>query len=1150
MCFKTKLTTLRVGTWNVRTLLDAEDGVSSKRAERRSALVAKELKALNMDIVALTETRKDASGCLEELKQEFSIYWKGVDKGKVRNAGVGFAVRNEIVPRLVSQPVGVNERLMSLRYLSQCGTHITFICAYAPTLNDTDQAKEIFYEELQKVVDCVDKHDVIILMGDFNARVGSDYKVHAGIIGQHGLGRCNFNGELLLDFCARNNLVVTNTMFRHPRYLRGTWQHPRSKHWHMLDYIISSKKHQSMVMDTRVMRSADCSTDHRLVRSRIKITSQKRRFRHQRPKNITKKKLDVAVLKDAKRRDQFAKSMDDALGNTQIQDEKTSIEDHWAAFRDTVFETATVELGTKKNRRFDWFDENDAEIQSLVEEKRKAYAQLIGQDPKTPTGMKLKQKYNTLKADLQRQVRRLKDEWWRQRAEEIQDLHDRHNIHGMFKAINRLCGPPSRSPQTVKDLDGKILTDPQEILQRWTAHFDKLLNQFSEIDEKVLENIPQRPVDESLAAPPTLDEVKKAFERLKNNRCTGEDGIPAEVFKYGGETLLKVFHQLICRIWQTTSVPQQWKDALFIKLFKKGDPLLCGNYRGIALLAVAGKVLSNLILLRITSTVESILPESQCGFRSQRGTPDMIFAVRQLQEKCLEQRMDLFMVFIDLTKAYDTVNRELLWKLLARYGIPERLILIIRNMHEGMKAKLNLDVGMSDEIPVNNGLRQGCVKAPVLFNVFFAAVMFEAFHDVEENAGIGVRFRMAGKLWDVRHLQTKQAREEFIRELCYADDCALVSHSQEELQLFMSRVNVASKKYGLTISFQKTEVMKQATGLDSKANDEATTIELEDDWVGVLKVVDNFTYLGSTMSNDVSLDKEISKRLNKAGTSFCNLWHRVWKPGGISLPTKMAVYRACVLSVLLYGAQTWNTYRRHIRRLETFHHRCLRKILNISWQEHVPTTEILRKAQLPSIDTMIVTARIKWLGHVRRMPDHRYPKILLMSELSEGKRQHSKPKQRWKDKVKEDLLKVNITPKSWWTSAENRVKWRKSIHNGAVRLEQRKNAELEAKRSLRKMREAKEAQILRREDGFKCTHCTRVFPKVSSMRRHVTMSHTDRPELQFLCPNCQRSFSTASARTRHKCTLIVPTTLSCPTCGKTCKNKSGLTRHMKKCQDE
>ena len=121
-------------------------------------------------------------------------------------------------------------------------------------------------------------------------------------------------------------------------------------------------------------------------------------------------------------------------------------------------------------------------------------------------------------------------------------------------------------------------------------------------------------------------------------------------------------------------VPQDWKDASIVPLFKKGSRVDCGNYRGISLLSIASKILARILLNRLnTQITPQALPEAQCGFRSGRRTMDMIFSRRQVQEKCLEQNMPLYAVFIDFSKEFDTVSREGLWQVLRKFGCPEKI---------------------------------------------------------------------------------------------------------------------------------------------------------------------------------------------------------------------------------------------------------------------------------------------------------------------------------------------------------------------------------------------------------------------------------------------------------------------------------------------
>ena len=137
-------------------------------------------------------------------------------------------------------------------------------------------------------------------------------------------------------------------------------------------------------------------------------------------------------------------------------------------------------------------------------------------------------------------------------------------------------------------------------------------------------------------------------------------------------------------------------------------------HRGISLLSIAGKVLARVLLNRLNEHLEQsgLLPESQCGFKNDRGTIDMIFTARQFQEKCQEQNMDLCMTFVDLTKAFDTVSREGLWKIMAKFGCLTKFIAMVRQFHNGMLARVQNDGEFSDPFPVTNGVKQGCVLGP------------------------------------------------------------------------------------------------------------------------------------------------------------------------------------------------------------------------------------------------------------------------------------------------------------------------------------------------------------------------------------------------------------------------------------------------------
>ena len=178
--------------------------------------------------------------------------------------------------------------------------------------------------------------------------------------------------------------------------------------------------------------------------------------------------------------------------------------------------------------------------------------------------------------------------------------------------------------------------------------------------------LPQVECNPLLDELPTVSETVKAIKILSFGKAPGSDAIPAEIYKAGGHPVAEKLTELFHIMWRKEAIPQEFKDATIIHLFRrKGNPQVCDNHRGFSVLSIAGKILAR-VLLNEHLERSRLLPESQCGFRKNRGTIDMIFTARQLQEKCQEQNVDLYMTFVDLTKAFDTVSREGLWKIMAK----------------------------------------------------------------------------------------------------------------------------------------------------------------------------------------------------------------------------------------------------------------------------------------------------------------------------------------------------------------------------------------------------------------------------------------------------------------------------------------------------
>nr|VZI29872.1 unnamed protein product [Spirometra erinaceieuropaei] len=699
----------------------------SNRPERRTALVARELARYKVDIAALSETRFSEQGQLEAER---------------RDAGVAFAIRNDIVGRLPCLTQGINDRLMSLRLpLRRGGQFATIISAYAPTMTNPDAVRDKFYEDLHVLLATVSKADKLIVLVDFNARVGTDHTAWRGVLGPHGLRGSNDNGLLLIRTCAEHRLILTNTFFCLPEQEKATWRHPRSRQWHLLDYVLVRRPDQRDVLVTKAIAGADGWTDHSLIVSEMRIRLQpRRRPQGKRPPG----KLNVALLSLPAHHLHFSNELAQRLDNlpTAAADdaaaaENASVENRWCQLRDTVQATALTVLGRAPRQHQDWFDDNDAAIRNLLAEKNRLHKAYVDH----PTDA-TKAAFYRSRRQLQQRLREMQDAWTARKAEEIQGYADRNEWKNFFFAIKAVYGPLTKGTAPLLSADDNtLLTEKTQILQRWGEHFRGVLNRPSVISDAAIARLPQVETNGDLDLPPSLQEIIRVVQQFSSGKAPGSDAIPAKVYKHGCPQLMDHLTALFQEMWRQGEVPQDFKDATIVHLYKReGNRQVCDNHRGISLLNIAGKIFARIPLNRLNSHLEQgLLPESQCGFRRHRGTTDMIFAARQLQEKCQEMRTHLYSTFVDLTKAFDTMNREGLWKIMHKFGCPERFTQMVRQLHDGMMARVTNNGAVSEAFAVTNGVKQGCVLAPTLFSLMFSAMLMDAYRN--ERPGIRIAYR-------------------------------------------------------------------------------------------------------------------------------------------------------------------------------------------------------------------------------------------------------------------------------------------------------------------------------------------------------------------------------------------------------------------------
>ena len=592
--------------------------------------------------------------------------------------------------------------------------------------------------------------------------------------------------------------------------------------------------------------------------------------------------------------------------------------------------------------------------------------------------------------------------------------------------------------------------------------------------------------------------VRVSLSKLKRGKAGGKTGILPELLLFGGGDLLDRLLLVMQDVWRERAVVKDWKDAEIIPIPKKGDLRVCDNWRGISLLDVAGKVFARILQDRLQVTAEKILPDSQCGFRKGRGCVDMIFAARQLVEKSREHDDSLFTLFVDLTKAYDSVPRHAFWSLLEKYGVPPTMLSVIRSLHDGMTAEVRVGDSNTDSILVTNGLRQGCTLAPTLFNLYFSA-MVASWRSQCPQIGVTVKYRIGRRLVGDR---TAKARLQTVTvtESQFADDVAVYATTREALnQATASFVRVAAD-WGLTVSLVKSKVLVAGNHLEPT---DTMPIQLDG---GLIDVVDNFTYLGSNITEDGELQNEVAVRIGKASRAFGCLQKSIFQNKRLSTSIKREVYRATVLSVLLYGTETWAVKAHSLRRLSGFHNRCIRSIMGVSkvqqWKERITSTELAEEfGMTETMKDILMRHRLRWLGHIARMDDHRLPKQLLFGELQRKRPRHG-TKRRWRDLMAADVQSTGLG-EEWYEVAQDRKEWTKRCEQGGSDEDSESCAVNNS---------------IDPNNMFPCS-CGRIFRRRGDLTRHSRFcdgtQHSQRPTISSFECLCGRIFRRKGDLTRH-----------------------------------
>ena len=926
---------LLVSTYNVRTLYQ-----QGKLHQFFSGC-----NDVNLDIVGIQEHRLITSSPTDELwsddKNWVVIYSSATDQ---RYGGVGLAMTKHI-HRCLQSVQSINQRILTVTFHGN--PRVTVTVVYAPTESASDAHKDEFYDSLKEHLEAVKKHDIHLLIGDFNARIGKDSHLsNPVVIGPHCYHEeTNTNGERLVSLCEEFQLRPAQARFPQPSSRLWTWMHPNGTK-SQLDHIIINSKWMNSLRNCRAYNSVEIDSDHRILSVVLKSSLRTSKGKPCRRPKFNWKKLQAPSAKH-----QFQIELSNRFKVLQETD-SVSITERYNLFEEAVGAATEEVVGRRTPCGMpSWVSEETLHLKLERDKAKKRF--LVD---RTHHSRDVWRKLNTslnesYKADQQAKLDK--------QMEDLKVAEDKGEYDTTWKIIHEISGKDTKPNPKVKKRDGSAPSSEKELLDEWRLYFSALLNNDngpskSELPSPAIQDLP------ICQDPPTLDETRKAIQGMRNNRAAGVDHvITSEALQSGGEVMLEVIHKFCVEVFTSLTPPEQWTTNIIVPLPKKGDLSCMNNYRGITLMSIAAKVYNKILLTRIRDHVEPKLRSNQAGFRPGRSCAQQVHILRRIMEAFQSQQLPLTITFIDFKKAFDSINREVMFSVLRHYGIPDKLVKAIGALYNNSKSAVMVDGNISEPFQVTTGVLQGDVLAPFLFIVLIDYMLQKATED--SDSGVVTHPR-----------QSRRHPAKVLNDLDFADDIALLESSIPRAQAQLTRTAAAAEDLGLIISVPKTEYM--TVNCSSHP-----TLQV---YGKCINHVSDFKYLGCRMASSY---KDLTRRKALAWSAFWKLEH-IWRSTIIPVDMKVGLFNTTCVTVLLYGCESWVLTSDMENKIYSFATSCYRVMLNIKRIDHVPNSRIYDDTNTEPLVNRVRLRQLKFLGHILRMPEEEPCRLYALYTPSHGRR--------------------------------------------------------------------------------------------------------------------------------------------------------------------
>ena len=540
-----------------------------------------------------------------------------------------------------------------------------------------------------------------------------------------------------------------------------------------------------------------------------------------------------------------------------------------------------------------------------------------------------------------------------------------HSIHPKSKT------DPPFHPGKIKEALDAISHDEPSFDKEFEKQCLDFLNMFDEKDAPKCDI-----TTELLDTHFTQDELDATLMSLKDKKSSGLDGVPSEAFKYTADVLGDTLLILINYILDKGSYPDKWAEGLISPVYKSGDRNDCKNYRRITVQAAISKIFDTMTNNRLIFLTDILDKDDKYngGFKKGSCTADNIFVLLSLIEKQKALGKPLYISFIDFRRAFDSVNRTLLFHKLIKSGYHGKLITLLKDMYSKTKSRVKIKNLLSDFLIDSHGVNQGGVSSPFLFKAFLAD--FKQY--LNAKCGISMSYG------------------DILTHILWADDLILIAESASELQLLLDNVYDYCKRWQLLVNLSKTKIMI----INGKKCDSQSIFTYND---VPLDTVHKYKYLGIIISdgNNNFLD-HIMYTETVANRALFSLQGYLYSLNQTPPPISMKLFDTLVMPIIEYGSEIWSTCT-SFTSLETLYLRFLKCILGVRPQ--TTTTAVFGDVGRFPLFVKLQVKAIKFWCKLISKPSGSLPRIAYEMLLS--LRNFGFPT--WLDKIFDILEKCNLS---------------------------------------------------------------------------------------------------------------------------------------------